>query len=85
MESSEEQQRSGQSIDMALPCSVWGLVSLLVLLEGAVGVEEWFDSGTHKSDPALPAQTLEVLNPCLPAAMHFCGDRYSPHAPCLLT
>jgi hypothetical protein len=62
VEDSEEQDSGHEYVDTALPCSVWGLVSLLLLLlEGEVEVEEWFDSGKPESDAALPAQTLEVL------------------------
>lgn len=39
-------------------CSAWGLVSLVLLMEGEVEVEEWF--GSPDGDPALPAATLEV-------------------------
>lgn len=43
---------------LALPCSVWGLVSLLLLEEGNVDIEHWFEGPyTH---PALHMQTLEV-------------------------
>ena len=38
-----------------LPCTVWGLVSLLILLRGGVGVEEWFGGDPSLQDP-----------PCLP-------------------
>ena len=44
-------------IDIQLPCSVWGLTSLLLLLEGAVKQHHWFGVA---SDPSLPAQTLLV-------------------------
>lgn len=47
---------------LQLPCSVWGLVSLLLLLEGSMTVAQWFDSDKPEADAALPAQTLEVLS-----------------------
>lgn len=37
----------------------WGFVSLLVLLEGQVTVEEWFGDPSAFNE-SLPAQTLEV-------------------------
>ena len=43
-----------------LPCSVWGLVSLLLVAEGAVSVQQWFGSGSADCDPSLPAQTFEA-------------------------
>ena len=49
-----------QAADMMLPCSVWGLISLLLVAEGAVGVQQWFGSGSADCDPSLPAQTLEA-------------------------
>ena len=47
--------------EIELPCSVWGLVSLLLLLlEGCVVVKDWFEANWQTNDPSLPAQTLEV-------------------------
>ena len=43
-----------------LPCSSWGLVSLLILLEGSVGVEEWFGGDPETLDASLPGHTLQV-------------------------
>lgn len=53
-------QREPQVANMELSCSVWGLVSLLLLLEGDVTMKHWFASCCPDSDPGLPAQTLEV-------------------------
>lgn len=53
-------QRQPQVANMALSCSVWGLVSLLLLLEGNVTMKHWFASCCPDSDPGLPAQTVEV-------------------------
>lgn len=48
-------------VDLDLPCSVWGFVSLLILLEGSVSVKEWFGgSSQNDHDPSLPAHTLQV-------------------------
>lgn len=58
--SSAEASADEQGVEMLLPCSVWGLVSLLVLLEGRVTVRQWFESDWPANDPSLPAQTLEV-------------------------
>jgi hypothetical protein len=60
-ESPEVEQNAIQISDLQLPCSVWGFVSLLLLLEGGLTVDEWFCSGRRESDASLPAQTLEVL------------------------
>lgn len=46
--------------DLELPCSVWGIVSLLLLLEGSVKLAHWFGGDC---DPSLPAQTLLVCMP----------------------
>lgn len=50
-----------------LPCSIWGLVSLLILLEGRVHVERWFTgiSDQQDIDPSLPAHTLQVRFLCM--------------------
>jgi hypothetical protein len=42
---------------LELPCSVWGFVSLLLLLEGNVKLSHWFRGDC---DTSLPAQTLLV-------------------------
>jgi hypothetical protein len=42
---------------LELPCSVWGFVSLLLLLEGKMKLSEWFRGD---SDTSLPTQTLLV-------------------------
>lgn len=50
-----------QVAGMDLPCSVWGLVTLLLLLEvgpPVLGMEEWM--GGVQGHPGLPMQTLEV-------------------------
>ena len=46
--------------EIHLPSSVWGLMSLLLLLEGCVLVQDWFETNWHTNDPSLPAQTVEV-------------------------
>jgi hypothetical protein len=43
---------------LELPCSVWGFVSLLLLLEGNVKLSHWFRADT---DTSLPTQTLPSL------------------------
>jgi hypothetical protein len=53
-------QRPRQVASMELSCSVWGLVSLLLLLEEDVTMKHWFAICCPASDPGLPAQTLEV-------------------------
>ena len=39
---------------------LWGLVSLLILLEGSVGVEEWFGGDPRLLAASLPGSTLLV-------------------------
>jgi hypothetical protein len=51
---SSKQQAAAQ---LELPCSVWGFVSLLLLLEGNVKLSHWFRADT---DTSLPTQTLLV-------------------------
>ena len=76
--------------EIELPCSVWGLVSLLLLLlEGCVVVKDWFEANWQTNDPSLPAQTLEVrlhsyendrcliAASCTLAAMKGCGQCFS--------
>jgi hypothetical protein len=55
----ESEPAAPRVTSMSLPCSVWGFVSLLVLLEGSIGLKSWFSNRTD-ADPSLPAQTLEV-------------------------
>lgn len=43
--------------EIELPCSPWGLASLLILLEGSVSVEQWFGGDPGLQDPALPVHT----------------------------
>lgn len=52
---------------LMLSCSVWGIVSLLLLLSSEVTLKHWFASCCPDSDPGLPAETLKVciLLPCL--------------------
>lgn len=37
-----------------LPCPLWGLVSLLILLEGRVTVKSWFGGSSHGRSHASP-------------------------------
>jgi hypothetical protein len=48
------QQEAGQ---LELPCSVWGFVSLLLLLQGNMKLSHWFRGD---KDTSLPTQTLLV-------------------------
>lgn len=48
------------SLEVELTSSVWGIVSLLLLMEASVSMTHWFASSRAASDPVLPAQTLEV-------------------------
>ena len=50
----------GTPAQVDLPCSLWGLVSLLVLLEGSVTVKEWFGGDPEHQDANLPSMTLQV-------------------------
>lgn len=63
-EGSESETSHRQDADIMLPCSVWGLASLLLLLEGRVAVKELFEGDRSANDPSLPAQTLEVRITC---------------------
>jgi hypothetical protein len=45
------------AIELELPCSLWGFVSLLLLLEGNMKLNHWFRGDR---DTALPTQTLLV-------------------------
>jgi hypothetical protein len=51
---SSKEQATAQ---LELPCSVWGFVSLLLLLEGNVKLSHWFQGDC---DTTLPIQTLLV-------------------------
>jgi hypothetical protein len=51
-----------QTADFMLPCPVWGMVSLLLLLDGTP-MKPWF--GDTSSDPGLVQHTLQVLNSCI--------------------
>jgi hypothetical protein len=46
-------------VQISLPCSIWGLVSLLILIEGP-SLTHWFRSDSPDCDSSLPVQTLEV-------------------------
>jgi hypothetical protein len=58
---SEEEASSEISVPakISLPCPIWGLVSLLILIEG-LPLKRWFRSDFSDSHPSLPVQTLEV-------------------------
>ena len=45
---------------MQLPCSVGGLMSALLLLEGKVSLQQWFETDWPAKDTSLPTQTLVV-------------------------
>lgn len=60
----------GTSTELELPCSVWGFVSLLLLLEGSMKPGHWFGGD---SEPSLPAQTLLVCT----SAQHHVAPKYS--------
>lgn len=59
----QSDEETGDSIKQAaqfrLPCPIWGMISVLILLEGAVGIKPWFAEAS--SDPSLAQQTLQVL------------------------
>jgi hypothetical protein len=46
------------SVHFNPPCHMWGLVSLLLLIEGQVKMSEWFAGAD--TDPSLVAQTWKV-------------------------
>ena len=48
------------SSTVQLPCTIWGLVSLLILLMEDVNVEDLFCGDPKHLDPELPSQTLIV-------------------------
>lgn len=56
----EESEENVKATQVELPCTVWALVSLLVLLEGNVSCQQWFQGTVSDSDASLPAQTVEV-------------------------
>ena len=62
----------GKRAPAELPSTVWGLVSLLILLGGGVGVEEWFGGDPALQDPSLPANTLLVRSHALTKVYMFC-------------
>ena len=81
-----EQETAPASIE--LPCSIWGLVSLLIFTEG-VSLRRWFQGNAPDCDPSLPVQTLEVCccfracvltlqNRCLKPVLSL-NDLISPH------
>lgn len=47
-----------------LPFSVWGLVSLLLLMEGSVAVSDWFAASRPDAHAGLAAETLTVRHRC---------------------
>lgn len=61
-QSTEQPKPDKKRTFMRLPCSVWGLVSLLVLLEGGVTIDSWFrrDRDARDLDASLPAQTMKA-------------------------
>jgi hypothetical protein len=54
---STSDKEDGRNTELELPCSIWGFVSLLMLLEGSLQLEYWFG---QDMDPSLPSQTLLV-------------------------
>lgn len=65
-EGSDREQCTQAPIEMRVPCSVWGLVSLLLILDGCIGVEKMLHA-THNGEPAaaeLPLETMEVRHMC---------------------
>lgn len=64
--SCDREQCSQMPLNMNLPCSVWGFVSLLLILDGCVRVDKILQDSSHGGEPAaarLPVETLEVLIP----------------------
>lgn len=59
-ECSEREEQEADPAEIELPCSIWGLVSLLIFTEGGVSLKRWFQSSAPDCDPSLPVQTLEV-------------------------
>lgn len=50
-------------VDMSVPCSVWGLVSLLLVVDGCVSVDKILHDSNQQHESAaarLPIETLEV-------------------------
>lgn len=55
---SDEESSRNQTAEFCLPCSVWGMVSLLLLLEGSASmIRPWF--ADPSADPSLINQTLQ--------------------------
>jgi hypothetical protein len=54
VQSPKNNKRNKSMIDA--PVSVWGLISVLLLKEGVVNIDEWL----AKSDVDLPRQTIQV-------------------------
>lgn len=55
----DEEGIGNRTADFNLPCSVWGVVSLLLLLEGSASmIKPWF--ADLSADPGLVNQTLQV-------------------------
>ena len=59
--------------EVELPFSVWGLVSLLLLMEGSVAVGDWFGSARPDIDAGLPSETLAVRSSNLYHAYATCA------------
>lgn len=55
----------GRTAELRLPCSVWGVVSLLLVLDKNINIEPWFDD--VNSDPRLPEETLLVFSRSAPS------------------
>lgn len=55
----KQEETEPAEINLELPCSIWGLVSVLIIIEG-VSLRRWFRSNAPDCDPSLPVQTLEV-------------------------
>lgn len=60
----ESSTSGSKPAEIKLPCTIWALVSLLILLEGEVTVQEWFEfKGEHsQEDEALPGDNLAVCS-----------------------
>jgi hypothetical protein len=60
----EDEGGEQKPLEMSLPCSVWGLVSLLLVVDGCVGVDKILEDSSHTGDPTaarLPLEAAEVL------------------------
>jgi hypothetical protein len=62
-QSTEHVRGAGRAAGFPAPCPVWGLVSLLLLMEEAVSIERWL--GSPEADPMLTGHTLQVRCPRL--------------------